>query len=109
MNQSQTASSPDANRTRGVLPPASVSVIMINRNGGSYLGPAIATCRRAIERALPLEPRIEFVVVDNASTDAPLPIIERELANAAFEWRVVEETLPGVNSARNAGVAGSVG
>ncbi|HYB95210.1 MAG TPA: glycosyltransferase family A protein [Vicinamibacterales bacterium] len=90
-------------------PRAAVSVIMINRNGGSYLAPALATCRVAIEHALPLEPRIEFVIVDNGSTDNPLPVIERELAGAPFDWRVVPESRLGVNSSRNAGIAGSTG
>ena len=82
---------------------------MINRNGGAYLAPAIHTCRRAIERALPLEPRIEFIIVDNGSTDEPMPIIDAELAGAPFEWRVVPEEKAGVNFARNAGVAASSG
>jgi glucosyl-dolichyl phosphate glucuronosyltransferase len=82
---------------------------MINRNGGSYLQPAIATCRRAIERALALEPRIELIVVDNGSTDEPMPIIDRALAGAPFEWRVVSESKAGVNFARNAGITGSSG
>ena len=86
-----------------------LSVIMINRNGGSYLEPALATCRIAIQEALPLEPRIEFVIVDNGSTDEPLPAIARQLANAPFPWRVVHEPRPGVNSARNAGISAAAG
>jgi glycosyltransferase involved in cell wall biosynthesis len=90
------------------LPPA-FSVIMINRNGGSYLRPAITTCRLAIEQALPIEPRIEFIIVDNGSTDEPWPIIDRELASASFDWRVVPEIQAGVNYARNAGIAAASG
>jgi glycosyltransferase involved in cell wall biosynthesis len=78
---------------------------MINRNGGSYLGRALAGCRAAIESASALEPRIELVIVDNGSSDEPLPTIERELGNVAFAWRVVLEARAGVNWARNAGIA----
>ncbi|HEX4913857.1 MAG TPA: glycosyltransferase family 2 protein [Vicinamibacterales bacterium] len=109
MQQSQTPSSADANRSRGEKRPAAISVIMINRNGGSYLEPAVRTCRAAIEAALPLEPRIEFVMVDNGSTDEPVPVITRALAGAPFAWRVVHEGRPGVNSARNAGIEQSSG
>ena len=109
MNQSHSAPTADAHRAGGGPPAVAFSVIMINRNGGAYLGRAISECRIAIQEALPIEPRIEFVIVDNASTDGPLPIIERELAGAAFEWRVVTEPMPGVNFARNAGIAASLG
>ncbi|HYE89236.1 MAG TPA: glycosyltransferase, partial [Vicinamibacterales bacterium] len=86
-----------------------VSVIMINRNGGEYLAPALATCRRAIEHAQAVEPDIELIVVDNGSTDQPLPVIERELAAAPFLWRVVPESQAGVNFARNAGLVAANG
>ena len=88
---------------------AAVSVIMINRNGGSYLGPAVATCRTAIEHALTIEPRIEFLIVDNGSTDHPEAVIDQQLQGAPFEWRVVHALTPGVNHARNAGLEGSAG
>jgi glycosyltransferase involved in cell wall biosynthesis len=86
-----------------------ISIIMINRNGGPYLEPALATCRIAIEEALGLEPRIEFLLVDNGSTDGPLPTVGRQLANAPFTWHVVQEPRPGVNAARNAGVSAASG
>ena len=88
--------------------PAAVSIIMINRNGGAYLARAVNTCRTAIEQALPVEPRIEFVVVDNGSTDGPEAEIERKQA-APFLWRIVHEPRAGVNYARNAGIENSSG
>lgn len=89
--------------------PAAVSIIMVNRNGGASLGRAVSTCRTAIEQALPAEPRIEFVVVDNGSTDGPEAEIERELASAPFAWRIVHEPQNGVNYARNAGIENTSG
>lgn len=89
--------------------PAAVSIIMVNRNGGAYLGRAVSTCRTAIEQALPIEPRIEFVIVDNGSTDAPESVIERELETAPFAWRIVYERQDGVNYARNAGIENTSG
>lgn len=86
-----------------------VSVIMINRNGGAYLQRAVATCRVAIEHAVLMEPRIELVIVDNGSTDAPEIEIERQLQNAGFAWRIVNEPRAGVNFARNAGLRNSAG
>ena len=86
-----------------------VSIVMINRNGGAALQRAIATCRIAIEQALSVEPRIEFVIVDNGSTDSPEVHIERELRTAAFAWRIVHEPRAGINYARNAGIEQSVG
>jgi GT2 family glycosyltransferase len=88
---------------------AVVSVIMINRNGGAYLEPAVATCRTAIEQALTIEPRIEFLVVDNGSTDHPEAVIDKQLHGAPFQWRIVHELKPGVNHARNAGLEGAAG
>ena len=88
---------------------AAVSVIMINRNGGAAVQRAIATCRIAIEAALSVEPRIEFVIVDNGSTDSPEVQITRELQPAAFPWRIVYERQAGVNYARNAGIEQSSG
>ena len=88
---------------------AAVSIIMINRNGGAALQRAIGTCRLAIEQALSIEPRIEFVIVDNGSTDSPEVQIERELQTALFPWRVVHERQAGVNYARNAGIEQSSG
>ena len=89
--------------------PAAVSIIMINRNGGAYVPRAVSTCRTAIEQALPIEPRIEFVVVDNGSTDGPEAAIERELQTAPFAWRIVHEPQAGVNYARNAGIENTSG
>lgn len=86
-----------------------ISVVMINRNGGALLSRALYTCRLAIEHALDLEPRIELIVVDNDSTDAPMPVIHHELATAAFPWRIVPESRLGVNYARNAGLAAAGG
>ena len=88
---------------------AAVSVIMINRNGGAYLEPAVATCRAAIEHALAIETRIEFLIVDNGSTDHPEAVIDKQLQGAPFEWRLVHERTPGVNYARNAGVESATG
>jgi glycosyltransferase involved in cell wall biosynthesis len=82
---------------------------MINRNGGAYLAPALATCRRAIEQARALAANIELVIVDNGSTDEPGPVIEQQLSGAPFAWKVVNEDQPGVNSARNAGLRTSSG
>jgi glycosyltransferase involved in cell wall biosynthesis len=109
MTHTDTPSSADLEPARGEEGRAAISVIMINRNGGSYLDPAVRTCRAAIEEALPLEPRIEFVIVDNGSTDEPVPVVTRALAGAPFAWRVVHEARPGVNSARNAGIEHSAG
>ncbi len=86
-----------------------ISVIMINRNGGSLLARALYTCRLAIEHALEIEPRVELIVVDNDSTDEPMPVINHELATAAFPWRVVPESRLGVNYARNAGLTAASG
>jgi len=86
-----------------------VSVIMVNRNGGAYLAPAIATCRGAIERALSIEPRVEFLIIDNGSTDQSEAVINQQMQGAPFNWRLVHERTPGVNYARNTGVERSVG
>ena len=88
---------------------AAVSIIMVNRNGGASLARAVNTCRTAIEQALPIEPRIEFVVVDNGSTDGPEAEIERELKTAPFAWRIVHEPKSGVNYARNTGIESTSG
>ena len=88
---------------------AAVSIIMVNRNGGASLARAVNTCRTAIEHALAIEPRIEFVVVDNGSTDGPEAEIERELKTAPFAWRIVHEPKEGVNYARNAGIENTTG
>ena len=89
--------------------PAAVSIIMINRNGGPDVPRAVRTCRTAIEEALPVEPRVEFVIVDNGSTDGPETGIERELRTAPFAWRIVNEPQAGVNYARNAGIESTSG
>ena len=88
---------------------AAVSIIMINRDGGAYLQRAVRSCRIAIEQALQVEPRIEFVIVDNGSIDLPDVEIERQLQAAPFGWRIVHESQAGVNYARNAGIESSSG
>jgi len=77
--------------------PAAVSIIMVNRNGGASLGRAVSTCRIAIEQALAVEPRIEFVVVDNGSTDG-----SQDIATARGA-RVVLEPIKGYGSALRRG------
>jgi glycosyltransferase involved in cell wall biosynthesis len=46
----------------------------------------------------------EFLLVDNGSSDDSVNVVKEVLAGARFPWRIVEETTPGVNSARNAGL-----
>jgi glycosyltransferase involved in cell wall biosynthesis len=98
-----------ARRFHAMTHSAAVSIIMVNRNGAAYLARAVSTCRTAIEQALPIEPRIEFVLVDNGSTDGPEAAIEQELKTAPFAWRIVHEPQNGVNYARNAGIENSSG
>lgn len=77
---------------------------MINRNGGAFLYDALRTCRLDLEAAWQSRQDFELLVVDNASTDGSLSVITAELASARFPWRIVQEFIPGVNSARNTGI-----
>jgi glycosyltransferase involved in cell wall biosynthesis len=81
-----------------------VSVIMINRNGGTFLREAVRSCRRDLEVVWQSAPSFEFLIVDNGSTDNSLQIIKEELDNVAFPCRIVQEPVAGVNYARNAGL-----
>lgn len=89
-------------RPEGTEPCA--TVVMINRNGGSLLRMAIATCRADLDGLWAARQDFDFLLVDNGSTDDSVPIAKAELAGASFPWRIVEERTPGVNSARNAGL-----
>ncbi len=82
---------------------------MINRNGEPLLAHALKTCRVALEQAWADSPCFEFLVVDNGSTDSSIQTIERHLAGAVFPWRVVTESVAGVNFARNAGIHAAKG
>lgn len=82
----------------------SVSVIMINRNGGMRLRAALRSLRVDLDATWAVEPCFELVLVDNASSDGSVDAISRELEGALFPWQLVSEPVPGVNFARNAGL-----
>lgn len=77
---------------------------MINRNGGSLLPQAIASCRADLDVLWESRQDFEFLLVDNGSTDDSVDIVKKALEGARFPWRIVQEATPGVNSARNAGI-----
>jgi glucosyl-dolichyl phosphate glucuronosyltransferase len=85
------------------------SVIMINRNGGTFLRDALRTCRADLDVTWQSRQDFELLVVDNASTDDSLSVISTDLAPAHFQWRIVQELTPGLNSARNAGLREAAG
>ena len=82
---------------------------MINRNGGAFLRDALRTCRIDLEETWQFRQDFELLVIDNGSTDDSLLVIATELASASFKWRIVEELIPGVNSARNTGLREAIG
>lgn len=85
------------------------TIIMINRNGGVFLQDALRTCRTDLEATWQSRQDFELLVVDNGSTDNSLSVITTELASAPFEWRIIQESTPGVNSARNTGLREAAG
>ena len=82
---------------------------MINRNGGGFLRDALQTCRTDLEAVWQSRQDFELLVVDNGSTDNSLSVITTKLASAPFKWRIVQESTPGVNSARNTGLREAAG
>lgn len=80
------------------------TVVMINRNGGHLLRKAIESCIADLEHLWKSRQDFEFLLVDNGSTDDSVRIAREELGGAHFHWRIVGEPMPGVNSARNAGI-----
>jgi glycosyltransferase involved in cell wall biosynthesis len=96
------------------MPSATISVILINRNGGEYLRRALVGLRGAVTEAVVqsgLVPSgaVEIVFVDNGSTDQSREIAQEVLADLVCEWQLVEEPEPGVNSARIAGLEAARG
>jgi glycosyltransferase involved in cell wall biosynthesis len=80
----------------------SVSVIMINRNGGEWLKNSLRSCRESFD-ANRLR-NVDLLVIDNGSTDGSLLTIHNELNTADFKFSVISEPKAGVNFARNAGI-----
>lgn len=87
----------------------SVSVIMINRNGGDLLRVALRSCRNDLESTWKRDPCFELLFVDNGSTDESVRIASCELKGASFPWRIVEEACAGVNFSRNRGLVEAKG
>jgi len=85
-----------------------ISVIMINRNGASTLSTALSTLVQSMENCLNCQ-ATELLVVDNGSTDDSCRVIEQTLRNHAVAWKLIVEQRPGVNHARNRGIAESSG
>lgn len=81
-----------------------VTVVMINRDGGDWLRQSLRSLRYCIEKTDHPNWTIDFVLVDNGSTDQSMAIADVELDGASFEHRVVMEPTPGVNFARNKGL-----
>jgi len=82
---------------------------MINRNGGALLRDAVASCRVSLEAAWRARPDVEFVFVDNGSTDDSVTTAQEMLKGVSFPWSLVQESTPGVNAARNAGLKAARG
>jgi GT2 family glycosyltransferase len=82
--------------------PPLVSVVVLNYNGASIIGRCLDHLHRQIY------PRVQIVVVDNASTDGSLEILEA--AEAAGEIVLVRSaTNRGVASGRNLGLTAAEG
>lgn len=101
-------SSSDQQISKSLEPRLHTTVVMINRNGGAFLREALRSCVCELNSSRPSRQDFDLLVVDNGSTDDSLSVIADELARTEFPWRLVQEHLPGVNSARNAGLRESV-
>lgn len=82
----------------------SVSVVISSRNRASQLRKTLARVQ-SLETAVPWE----LVLVDNASTDDTLRVMDAFGKEADFPVQVVQESLPGWGAAKNTGVRTSSG
>lgn len=81
-----------------------ISLIICTRNRAAQLGGCLAALA-----ALRLPGNWELVMVDNGSTDATRATIEAFRDRVAFPVRYVQEAVPGLSNARNAGLAAARG
>ncbi len=79
----------------------SLSVIICSRNRADALG----RCLRAISPEEMQTVGGELVLVNNASTDQTEEVMRRFQERAAFPVEVINEPIPGLSRARNAGLA----
>lgn len=86
-----------------------ISVVMINRNGARVLGPVLHRIREELTAGISAGYGVEFVFVDNGSTDQSVTVVSACLEGSSFGWRIVVENEGGVNYARNAGVKAASG
>lgn len=83
------------------------SIILINRNGGKWLTQATESLRADLEGVSSAD--FELLFVDNGSTDDSIDRVHQSLEGVEFEWRLIHEPIPGVNSSRNAGLRAAKG
>ena len=82
-----------------------LSMILCTRNRADQL----AGCLAKMAEVEPARRDVEFVIVNNASTDHTAEVIETFAASAPFVVRPVLAERPGLARARNAGLAASTG
>lgn len=82
-----------------------ISMILCTRNRGEQL----RTCLQKMAGVEPTRRDIEFVIVDNGSTDDTQAVIEAFKPHAPFSVKSVMAAEPGLARARNAGLAASTG
>lgn len=81
------------------------SIIIITRNRAAIIANVLNTVLQ-----MDFDPdRFELIVVDNGSSDGTPRIIRSVLDGTHIDWKLVHEKVPGLCSARNTGIASSVG
>lgn len=85
--------------------PRVVSIIVCTRNRADSLRETLASISRC---AVPTDVEVDAIVVDNGSTDHTPEVMEAT-TGAAFAFRLVRESRPGLSRARNRGIAASRG
>ena len=85
--------------------PRVVSIIVCTRDRADSLRDTLASISRC---AVPTDVEVDAIVVDNGSTDHTPEVIEAT-TGAAFAFRLVRESRPGLSRARNRGIAASRG
>lgn len=81
------------------------SIVMINRNGAETIPRAFDSLAKAIEQVGAGSQEIEFLFVDNASTDHSVTLANERFPRLSCESYLIEESSPGVNFARRAGLS----
>jgi len=81
------------------------SIIIITRNRAGIIANVLGTIKSLQFPA----GQFELIVVDNGSNDGTQTVVRNEMAAKGINWMLVEEGVPGMCRARNAGIARATG